>query len=71
MDVAFLAADDIRIHTQVAETPVVLPLNGLHPSSLEMMDYDNDGWLDLLAFGGDAFRVWRNRGLEGFTDVSE
>ena len=71
MDVAFLTADDIRIHTQGAEAPVVLPLNGLHPSSLEMMDYDNDGWLDLLAFGGDAFRVWRNRGLEGFADVSE
>ena len=71
MDVALLAADEIRIRTQGGEAPVVLPLNGINPSSLELLDYDNDGWLDLVAFGGDAFRVWRNRGLEGFVDVSE
>ena len=48
---------------------VAIPLNGLEPSGLLLVDYDNDGWLDLLAFGSGV-RVWRNVGKRGFEDVT-
>jgi tetratricopeptide (TPR) repeat protein len=38
------------------------------------IDIDNDGWIDLAAIvettNGPQLRVWRNRGSEGFEDVS-
>jgi len=37
-----------------------LPLNGFKVSGLLLADYDNDGWLDLFAYGSDGVRVWRN-----------
>ncbi len=39
--------------------------------SLSLVDYDNDGWLDLFVFGGGSMRSWRNRGLEGFLETTE
>jgi hypothetical protein len=41
----------------------------LQPKGLLLVDYDNDGWLDLLAFG-NGVRVWRNVGKRGFEDVT-
>jgi Flp pilus assembly protein TadD len=38
---------------------------------LRFIDYDNDGWQDLLGWGSKGLRVWRNRGRLGFQDVSE
>ena len=39
------------------------------------IDIDNDGWIDLAAVvdtaNGPQLRVWRNRGPEGFEDVSD
>ena len=39
------------------------------------LDYDNDGWIDLAAAGErgeeDELRLLRNRGLDGFEDVSD
>ncbi len=46
-----------------------LPLNGLQAKGLLLVDYDNDGWLDLIAYG-NGLRVWRNLGSAGFTDVT-
>ena len=34
-----------------------------------LLDYDNDGWLDILAIG-DGVRVWRNRGNARFEEVT-
>ena len=48
-----------------------LPLNGFHVSGLLLEDYDNDGWLDILAYGADGLRVWRNTGHAGFADVTK
>ena len=48
---------------------VTIPLHGLQPAGLLLLDYDNDGWLDLLVFGS-AVRVWRNVGQRGFEDVT-
>jgi tetratricopeptide (TPR) repeat protein len=47
-----------------------LPLRGLHVKGLLLIDYDNDGWLDILAYGDNGARVWRNRGHKGFADVT-
>ena len=48
-----------------------LPLNGFQVSGLLLADYDNDGWLDIFAYGSTGVRVWRNAGHAGFTDVTE
>jgi hypothetical protein len=32
-------------------------------------DYDNDGWIDLIAYG-QGLRVWRNIGKDGFVEVT-
>jgi len=46
-----------------------LPLKGLRVKGVMLLDYDNDGWLDILAYGSGV-RVWRNRGKAGFLDVT-
>ncbi|HZJ15464.1 MAG TPA: FG-GAP-like repeat-containing protein [Chthoniobacteraceae bacterium] len=38
---------------------------------LALIDYDNDGWLDVFAAGETGLRVWRNLGNAGFRDVTE
>lgn len=47
-----------------------LPLNSFVVSRLLLVDFDNDGWLDLVAAGPGGLRVWRNAGHAGFTDVT-
>lgn len=37
---------------------------------VQLIDYDNDGWLDLVTFG-DQIRVWRNRWTAGFVETTE
>ena len=46
-------------------------LNGLHVRGVLAADLDNDGWLDLIAYGDNGIRVWRNRGQLGFVDVTK
>ena len=38
-------------------------------SSICLIDYDNDGWLDIVA-AGDGLRVWRNLGRAGFKEMT-
>jgi tetratricopeptide (TPR) repeat protein len=38
-------------------------------TSLALVDYDNDGWLDIIA-GGETLRIWRNLGRDGFQEMS-
>ncbi|WP_446743346.1 FG-GAP-like repeat-containing protein [Silvibacterium acidisoli] len=54
---------------------VTLPANGITSAwGLTAIDVDNDGWIDLAAIvettSGPQLRVWRNRGADGFEDVS-
>ncbi|MEO8425533.1 MAG: FG-GAP-like repeat-containing protein [Verrucomicrobiota bacterium] len=46
-----------------------IPLGNFAPSLLALVDYDNDGWLDIVA-GGEGLRIWRNIGREGFREVT-
>jgi TolA-binding protein len=55
---------------------VALPLKDATAAwGLTAVDIDNDGWIDLAAIvetpAGVGLRVFRNRGREGFEDVSE
>jgi tetratricopeptide (TPR) repeat protein len=52
-----------------AKKGLSLPLTGLKATGLLLVDYDNDGWLDLIAYG-NGLRVWRNQGFAGFVDVT-
>ncbi|HEX5220094.1 MAG TPA: FG-GAP-like repeat-containing protein [Verrucomicrobiae bacterium] len=44
-------------------------LQGLQARRIVLLDYDNDGWLDVVAYG-NGLRVWRNLGVKGFVDVT-
>lgn len=46
-----------------------LPLGQWPVASLLLLDYDNDGWLDVLA-AGPGLRVWRNLGQAGFKETT-
>ena len=46
-----------------------LPTGGFAVSGLNLVDYDNDGWLDICA-RGNGVRVWRNLGLAGFRETT-
>jgi tetratricopeptide (TPR) repeat protein len=48
---------------------VTLPLHGLQVKGILLVDYDNDGWLDVIAYG-NGVRAWRNLGRAGFADVT-
>ncbi|MEO8736444.1 MAG: FG-GAP-like repeat-containing protein [Edaphobacter sp.] len=52
-----------------------MPITGVKTAwGLTAIDIDNDGWIDLAAIvetaNGTELRVWRNRGKQGFEDVS-
>jgi tetratricopeptide (TPR) repeat protein len=48
-----------------------LPLGTSAPASLLfLLDYDNDGWLDLFAATPEGLRAWRNLGQENFRETT-
>lgn len=48
---------------------VSIPIQGAPVRNLALVDYDNDGWLDILGFG-NGLRLWRNLGTAGFHEIS-
>ncbi|MGE3311464.1 MAG: FG-GAP-like repeat-containing protein, partial [Limisphaerales bacterium] len=38
--------------------------------SVALLDYDNDGWLDILATTDTGLRAWRNAGKSGFPETT-
>ncbi|HUR47079.1 MAG TPA: FG-GAP-like repeat-containing protein, partial [Candidatus Saccharimonadales bacterium] len=49
---------------------LAIPLGNWTVRNLYLLDYDNDGWLDIDAIG-DGLRVWRNRGQAGFLEATQ
>lgn len=47
-----------------------LPTGDFKVANVSFVDFDNDGWLDLLAAGDKGLRVWRNLGRAGFREVT-
>jgi tetratricopeptide (TPR) repeat protein len=68
-DLVVAAAGKISIVFGGPVPQVQLALKEFEPAGLVLNDYDNDGWLDIMAYGA-GLRVWRNLGKDGFTDVT-
>jgi hypothetical protein len=66
----FVATADqiVGVFNGVTERATI-PLGAWPVRALAVIDFDNDGWLDLVA-GGDGVRMWRNRGRAGFLEVT-
>ena len=69
LDLVLAGEKDITVVFGGSGEQVTVPLKGLKPRELLLVDYDNDGWLDILAYGSEV-RVWRNIGKLGFKDVT-
>jgi len=52
-----------------AHNRLTIPLENTRLTSLTLVDFDNDGWLDIVG-AGDGLQVWRNLGQAGFFNVS-
>lgn len=77
-DAVLAGADQATLLFGRSAERLTLSLEGLDISAMALIDYDNDGWLDLLAAGSDPgnptagrIRLWRNRGLAPWDDVTE
>ncbi len=70
-DAVFATASGIEIWFQGKEEPLRLPMEGPVADQIKLMDYDNDGWLDIMGFGEGFLSSWRNTGLEGFVETTE
>ncbi len=69
IDLAVALADRIRLVFNGTEESRELAAPGASVRQLRLVDYDNDGWLDLLAIG-DGLRLWRNVGQAGFEETT-
>jgi tetratricopeptide (TPR) repeat protein len=69
-DVAAATAEHVEVRFAGGVPARRLPLGGFRVRALALVDYDNDGWLDLLAAGSGGLRAWRNLGAAGFQDAT-
>ena len=46
-----------------------IPHGGFRVNTLALLDYDNDGWLDIMA-AGEGLRIWRNLGRTSFRETT-
>jgi len=69
LDLVSAAADAIHILYPKTGEHRQLPLNGFAVTALKLIDYDNDGWLDICAIG-NGIRIWRNLGNQGFRETT-
>ncbi|MDA7618232.1 MAG: FG-GAP-like repeat-containing protein [Verrucomicrobiota bacterium] len=67
-DVAFLTSDGLQIRLQGDTKAQNIDIGSTTADSVQCIDYDNDGWLDILVYGKGIFRAWRNEGLSGFVE---
>lgn len=69
-DVVTVTAATLQIVFGGGVPPVLLAPGGFSATDLTLVDYDNDGWLDVCA-AGSGLRVWRNRGQAGFLEATK
>jgi Flp pilus assembly protein TadD len=70
VDVALVTDKSVDLYFAGLKDALRLPARGNRMAHVRAFDFDNDGWLDLLGWGGDGVRVWRNRGNSGFHEVT-
>src|SRR5688572_14797053 len=66
-DLAILSGTDVILIFNGSNERRSIPAGTSQAQTLQLVDYDNDGWLDVL-LAGDGVRVWRNKGSAGFED---
>jgi len=69
-DIALLTDKTIDVFLGGLRDPRRLAARNHRIRQLRFIDFDNDGWLDILAWGGEGIRLWRNRGRLGFSEVT-
>ena len=69
-DAVFLTPDSVTVQLGGLKEPRRIPAKRNKLTQIRAMDFDNDGWLDLVAWGADGIRLWRNRGRLGFLEVT-
>ncbi|HKS36912.1 MAG TPA: FG-GAP-like repeat-containing protein [Verrucomicrobiae bacterium] len=68
-DVVIATGDQLECVFNGLTNRVTLLASGSALAGLSLVDYDNDGWLDICAHGGGV-RVWRNLGVAGFRETT-
>lgn len=66
-DLAIVSKNEIAICFSGGARKAIAFDNASSIRRLKAIDYDNDGWIDLLAIG-DKVRAWRNIGAAGFRE---
>ena len=69
LDLIAATAEEVHVIYSKTGEHIRLPLGGFVANELKLIDYDNDGWLDICAFG-KGIRVWRNLGQAGFRETT-
>jgi hypothetical protein len=69
-DLVVAGGGRLTVHFRGVPAPTVLEIGFSLTDGVLLLDYDNDGWLDLLAWKG-GLRVWRNQGPAGFRETTE
>jgi Flp pilus assembly protein TadD len=69
-DVIIGGADKLTCILGGLTNRVEIPLGHGPPQGLLLLDYDNDGWLDVCAYG-EGVRVWRNLGNARFQETTQ
>lgn len=64
-----VAGGVLTISYQAVPNPVTIQTGMKSVGGVLLLDYDNDGWLDIFLWG-ETLRVWRNRGPAGFVETS-
>jgi len=70
LDLAVATGDQLEIIYPKTGEHRKIPLNGFAVTELKLVDYDNDGWLDICA-AGKGIRIWRNLGEAGFSETTK
>ena len=65
-DVVLVTPSYLSVHFGGLHEPKKIPARKNGIRTVRALDYDNDGWLDLVTWGADGLRIWRNRGRRGF-----
>lgn len=69
-DVAILDVKSVDLFLGGMREPRRIAARNHRLRQLRFLDFDNDGWPDLLGWGDEGVRLWRNRGRLGFDDVT-
>ena len=69
-DVVMAASNSLECFFGGTAEHTSIPTGNFRVKALALVDYDNDGWLDIVA-AGEGVRVWRNLGRAGFRETTQ